>query len=262
MTLTCRSVGSTAQVSVCSGSSGDTVPPGRRKVRNAVSVYRLMHDIPADTSINVRITSSIPMGIGMGSSTADIVATLRALDQAYGNSTCLEDLVGMVLKVEDACDSTMLDHRVRLFAQRDGIVAKDFGKRLPPFYVLGFNLMPEESFETDETPPAEYTEAEVEQFDTLLASLRSAIDLGDCRRIAEIATASAMINQGKFPKRHFEQLLKVGRTMKAAGICVSHSGTIAGLIFPIDALPPDAVLETGSKNVEGWGCANLGLYRM
>lgn len=262
VTLFCRSVGTTVTAAITLGSGRDTVPLGRLKVQKAVDTYRHAHGLPADHDVTLQIKSSIPAGIGMGSSTADIVATFRAMDQAYGNQTDVEDLLAMVLRVEAACDSTMLDHRARLFAQRDGRVVEDFGCRLPPFYVLGFNLMPEEIFRTDETSPAEYTDAEIADFDDLLFQLRRSIQLGDCLGIAKIATRSAIINQRKFPKQHFDRLMSVCSSVGASGVCISHSGTVAGLIFPVNRLPPNATLAGVSTTVESWGGICLGLYRM
>ncbi|MFC3530553.1 hypothetical protein ACFOMH_20550 [Paracoccus mangrovi] len=123
----------------------------------------------------------------MGSSTADIVATIRALDHACGHLTGIDDLVALVLSVEDACDSTMLDHNARLFAQRDGEVREEFGLPLPSFYVLGVNMMPGEVFVTDDMPPASYSATEIHQFDELLRRLRLAVRDGDVRSLAAIA---------------------------------------------------------------------------
>ncbi|PIL21574.1 hypothetical protein P775_03645 [Puniceibacterium antarcticum] len=232
------------------------------KVKKAVQVYRSLHLVPEDLDFIIDIESNIPSGIGMGSSTADIVATLRAMDQAYGQHTELEDLVGLVLQVEKACDSTMLDHRVRLFAQRDGKVLENFGCRLPPLYVLGFNMMPGEVFKTDDMPPANYSREELARFDQLLSMLRIAVHAGDCRKIAEIATESALINERKYPKRNFGYLMDIRTALNAAGVCVSHSGTIAGLIFPINELPCPATLTEVSSEVRSWGGEYLGLYRM
>lgn len=221
-----------------------------------------MHRAPRDQDYRIDIVSSIPAGIGMGSSTADIVATVRALDQACGQHTTMNDLVALVLKVEDACDSTMLDHNVRLFAQRDGEIREEFGVRLPSFYVLGVNMMPGEVFVTDEMPPADYTPAEVLRFDVLLARLRCAIHEGDVRSVAAIATESALINEGKYPKRNFDRILKLRKTMKASGICISHSGTVAGLIFPLEDLPLQSALDEASAEVAAWGSSYLGVYRI
>lgn len=262
VTLSCRSVGSTARATIVPGNGNNLVPRGLRKVARAAEVYRDLHRVPRDQDFRIDIVSSIPAGIGMGSSTADIVATVRALDQACGQHTGMNDLVALVLKVENACDSTMLDHNVRLFAQRDGEIREEFGVRLPSFYVLGVNMMPDEVFVTDEMPPADYSPDEVRVFDSLLMRLRCAIQQGDVRSVAAIATESALINEGKYPKRNFDRMMTLKEALSASGICISHSGTIAGLIFPLDALPLQSALDEASSEVASWGSSYLGLYRI
>ncbi|WP_412073940.1 hypothetical protein [Tritonibacter mobilis] len=262
VTLSCRSVGSTARAIIFPGDGSVEAPRGLSKVARAAHKYRSLHHVPSDQNFWIDIVSSIPSGIGMGSSTADIVATVRALDQACGNFTDMETLVALVLSVEDACDSTMLDHNVRLFAQRDGKVREEFGVKLPPFYILGVNMMPGEVFITDDMPPAEYTAAEIHHFDELLQRLRLAVQDGDVSSLAAIATESAMINERKYPKANIDQLLGLGETLGASGVCVSHSGTIAGLIFSLDALPLQAALNEASSEIASWGSSYLGLYRI
>ncbi len=262
MTLSCRSVGSTARATILSGDGGITAPRGLSKVARAARTYRKLHHVPRDHDFRIDIVSTIPPGIGMGSSTADIVATIRALDHACGHLTGIDDLVALVLSVEDACDSTMLDHNARLFAQRDGEVREEFGLPLPSFYVLGVNMMPGEVFVTDDMPPASYSATEIHQFDELLRRLRLAVRDGDVRSLAAIATESAMINEGKYPKRNFKHLMALRKTLNASGICISHSGTIAGLIFPLDDLPLQSALNAAFLEITSWGSGYLGLYRI
>ncbi|RAK13839.1 threonine kinase [Salipiger aestuarii] len=262
VTLSCRSVGSTARAIIVPGDGDIEAPRGLSKVARAAQTYRNLHHVPRDQDFRIDIISSIPSGIGMGSSTADIVATVRALDQACGHLTGIDDLVALVLSVEEACDSTMLDHNVRLFAQRDGKVREEFGVRLPPFYVLGVNMMPGEVFVTDDMPPAEYSAAEIGHFDELLQRLRLAVRDGDVRSLAAIATESAMINERKYPKSNIEHLLVLRKTLSASGICISHSGTVTGLIFPLDALPLQSSLNEASSEITSWGSRYLGLYRI
>jgi uncharacterized protein involved in propanediol utilization len=262
VTLSCRCVGSTARAMIVPGDGDIAVPNGLSKVARTAQAYRNLHHVPRDQNFRIDIFSSIPPGIGMGSSTADIVSTVRALDQACGHLTGMDDLVALVLSVENACDSTMLDHNVRLFAQRDGKVREEFGVRLPSFYVLGVNMMPGEIFVTDDRPPADYSPAEIRHFDELLGRLRLAVHDGDVRSVAAIATESALINELKYPKRNLDHLLTLRKGLNASGICISHSGTIAGLIFPLDALPLQSALDAASSEITSWGSGYLGLYRI
>ncbi|MFC3530528.1 hypothetical protein ACFOMH_20415, partial [Paracoccus mangrovi] len=81
-------------------------------------------------------------------------------------------------------------------------------------------------------------------------------------RTLSIATESAMINEGKYPKRNFKHLMALRKTLNASGICISHSGTIAGLIFPLDDLPLQSALNAAFLEITSWGSGYLGLYRI
>ena len=237
VTLPCRSIGSLAWVRVNDGDGKSLTPSGKSKVRRVVEAFRRFYNISRNVDIEVRIESTIPSGIGMGSSTADIVATLRALDQAFGVTTTGNQIIKLTLSAEAACDSTMYCRNVKLFAQREGLLVEDFARPFMPLAILGFNLMPGDVFLTDESPPAEYDERNIAHFDILRNQLRTALRAGSAERVASVATASALINQQFYPKRNLEYLLDLRRKLGALGICISHSGTIAGLLFSMETVP-------------------------
>nr|AAK01342.1 monophosphate kinase [Hyphomicrobium chloromethanicum] len=66
------------------------------------------------------IGSNCPIGWGLGSSTADVVATLRAVADAYGTAFDPTELARLPF-FRAASDSIMFDDSAVLFAQRDGV---------------------------------------------------------------------------------------------------------------------------------------------
>lgn len=193
------------------------------------------HPAPAKGG-QIQIFSNVPQGIGMGSSTSDVTATIRAVADYHGVSLSREEVGRLAVLAECASDSIMIDDRVVLFAQRDGIVLETFGFRLPPMVVVGCNAEPGEQVDTLRMQPAEYNEDEVAAFKALRAGLRRAIATEDARLLARVTTASARINQRFLPKPCLDDLLEIGRRHNGCGIQVAHSGTVAGLVF--DATEP------------------------
>lgn len=107
--LPCRGVGTTFEVIVHAGSGRMAVPNEKSKLRKAIQAYCSEHTECKYLDITVEVTSAVPAGIGMGSSTSDIVSCFRALNKAFGRQTNEDSLLRSVMKAENACDSTMLE---------------------------------------------------------------------------------------------------------------------------------------------------------
>ncbi|MFL6131137.1 MAG: hypothetical protein ACJ73E_19010, partial [Mycobacteriales bacterium] len=196
------------------------------------------HPAPAKGG-QVEIISDVPRGIGMGSSTADVTATIRAVADYHGVVLSREEVGQLAVLAECAADSIMIDDRVVLFGHRDGVVLETLGHRLPPLLVVGCDTQPGIRVDTLGLPPAEYDDREVAAFGVLRSALRRAVAVGDAALLAKVSTASARINQRFLPKPGLEDLLELGLRHGGCGIQVAHSGTVAGLVF--DARRPDAL---------------------
>jgi len=205
-------------------------PPGLTKSRRA-AIYALRefagHPSPAKGG-RVEITSNVPRGIGMGSSTSDVTATIKAVADYHGVSLSVEEIGRLAVLAEIASDSVMIDDRVVLFAHRDGLVLETFGHRLPPMVVVGCDTAPGQVVETLGLPPADYSDKEAGEFQVLRGALRRAIALEDVALLGKVATASARINQRYLPKPGLEALIELGLRHGAVGLQIAHSGTGPG----------------------------------
>jgi uncharacterized protein involved in propanediol utilization len=179
----------------------------------------------------IEITSDIPRGIGMGSSTSDVTATIRAVADYHGVSLPRETIGRIAVHAECASDSIMIDDRVVLFAHRDGEILETLGHQLPPLVIVGCNTQPGIQVNTLQFRPARYHEDEIASFQVLRAALRRAIATDDLPLLGRVATASARINQRFLPKPPLDALLDLCRRLGGHGIQIAHSGTVAGLIF-------------------------------
>jgi uncharacterized protein involved in propanediol utilization len=228
-------------------------PPGLTKSRRA-AIYVLRefsaHPSPAKGG-RVEVTSNVPRGIGMGSSTSDVTATIKAVADYHGVSLSVEEIGRLAVLAEIASDSVMIDDRVVLFAHRDGLVLETFGHRLPPMVVVGCDTAPGQVVETLGLPPADYTDKEAGEFQVLRGALRRAIALEDVALLGKVATASARINQRYLPKPGLEALIELGLRHGAVGLQIAHSGTVAGLIF--DPRRPRAGIDGCVLRIEQLG---------
>lgn len=178
------------------------------------------------------INSNIPMGHGLGSSSADVVAAIRSVANAFGMTLSPETIAGLAVRAEMASDALMFEDYPVLFAHREGAVLETFGAPLPEMDVLsirdGANSA---AVDTLALAAPCYSARDVEEFRVLLGVLRCAILDGDAERVGAVASASAHINQRFLNKPNLEQVESVGMHHGALGIQVAHSGTVMGLLF-------------------------------
>lgn len=216
------------------GDTSDTVTVGGgagfTKVQRAVELtFRALVDAPAGG--HVEITSNVPRGLGLGSSTSDVTATIRAVADCLGTTLPDEEVARLAVLAEKACDSIMIEDRVVLFAHRKGTVIETLGPQLPAMIVVGCDTDPGGTVDTLDHLPARYNDREISAFEVLRAALRRAIVAQDVPLVGWVATASAHINQRFLPKPALPFLLAVCREEGGCGVQVAHSGTVAGVIF-------------------------------
>jgi uncharacterized protein involved in propanediol utilization len=208
----------------------------------------------------IEIISDVPTKIGMGSSTSDVTAAIRAIADYHGVSLPKEEVGRLAVLAEGASDSTMIDDRVVLFAQRDGLVLETFGYRLPAMVVVGCDTEPGAGVDTLRLKPAEYNDQEIGAFQVLRAALRRAIATDDVALLGRVATASARINERFLPKPNFVLLLDLGLRNGACGIQVAHSGTVAGLILDPRRPGIDEAIERCVSGIEELGLAMITVF--
>jgi len=185
----------------------------------------------------VRLTTNIPAGKGCGSSTTDILATMRALLSFTGVHLDEEDLARLVVDVEEASDGSMLS-RPALFRHREGIVEEYMPDAFPPMRVVVVDAQPFAAIDTIGLPRPRYSHDQLSYFADLVAELRCAFRARNPFRLGAVATASARVSQEYLPKPHFDTFVNLVRRVGGYGVSVSHSGTVMAALLPV--LGPDS----------------------
>ena len=180
------------------------------------------------------ITSDIPEGKGLASSSADLVATARAVSDAYKVSIACWELEECLRQIEPT-DGVMYPGVV-CYLHRDVRLMEHFGT-LPRFLILAIDEGGEIDTVEFNRIPAQYSMEHCQEYLSLLCRLRTAIAVGDCSEIGKVATRSAILNERRNPKRHLQEVIDIAAAASACGTAVSHSGTYLGVL--IDADDPD-----------------------
>ncbi|MFI5801329.1 kinase [Streptomyces sp. NPDC051561] len=182
------------------------------------------------------IASDVPLCRGFGSSTSDVLATIRAVQDAFRTPLPPDETAMLAVRAETASDSLMYDQSAVLFAHREGVLIEDFGSALPPARVLGFGTARGGAGGVDTLGyrPARYTGPELETFGELRHMLRIAVADKDVALMGAVATRSTEINQRHLPIPQWDEVTAILRATGATGLQTAHSGDIAGFLFDRD----------------------------
>jgi L-threonine kinase len=183
----------------------------------------------SDIGAQLVISSPIPRSKGLGSSSADVVATIAATALALDRPLSPDTIARIALSVEPS-DGVMfpgialLDHREGKIREMLGpappmeIVALDFGGTVD---TLEFNA-------TDRRPLWKSIQAEV---DEALRLIKSGIQEQDPKLVGAGATISARASQAVLPKSDLTSVLDFAEKVGAVGVNVAHSGTVMGVLL-------------------------------
>lgn len=221
---------STARFTVDPTSTTVTVRPVHK--RKSLALARaLLARCGTDTGGALTIESDIPEGKGLASSSADLVATSRAICAAFGTAVpaaTLEDL----LRAIEPSDGVMYAgivafyHRKVRLRERLGylpgltIVGIDEGGAVP---TVAFNRVPKP-----------FDAADKREYGRLLDLLARATRARDLATVGEVATRSTVMNQKLRPKRTLGEIRRICREAGGLGVVSAHSGTVLGVLLDDD----------------------------
>ncbi|WP_267241986.1 GHMP kinase [Streptomyces sp. PR69] len=189
----------------------------------------------------LRLDGDIPVGLGMGSSSSDVIAAVRAVAAAHGMSLTPQAIARLAVRAEQASDPLMLDGGPLLFAQREGRVLEVFGSALPPAVVVGCTLGGGRPVDTLALPRHTCGEADLDAYEELRTALRRAVADRDARLLGRVSTESARLGQRRLPQEEFRTLEEIAARVGACGVQIAHSGSVAGLLFDPAAEPADGL---------------------
>ncbi|WP_412538015.1 hypothetical protein R8Z50_19355 [Longispora sp. K20-0274] len=214
-------------------------PPDRAKARAAAALTLAACAPHGPGGGRLVLRGAVPVGLGMGSSSSDVIATIRAVAASCGRVLPAGTVARLAVRAEGASDPLMLAGGPVLFAQREGRVLEALGARLPPALVVGCLTGGGEPVDTLALPDVGCGAADLAEYARLRADLRHAVTAVDAGLLGRVATASARLNQRVLPRPELAVLLRIAARLDALGVQVAHSGSVAGLLF--DPTRPDLV---------------------
>jgi len=242
VSLPCRHLKSRAKFWL-HGEAGVSVTPGHCEKSKRAAELVLQTFGGGRTGGHLVIVSNIPIGRGMGSSTADVLASILAVFDSLHSHVTPDILMQIAVSAETACDSTLFTQVAVLFAQREGKVVEAFKKPLPLLDLISVDAAAGLTIDTLTFEPARYTSFEIELFRPLRSALRKAIEDSDHDLLGRVASASTCINERFLEKPRLNEIKAIGTRHGSVGTQVAHSGTVVGLMY-------DPANEKSAENIE------------
>jgi L-threonine kinase len=203
--------------------------PGRLEMKSARAKRMAARSLGRPSAESIQVTSSIPRGKGMGSSTADITSVMALMAASSGRRFSPEELTRMAARIEPS-DSTAFPG-LTLIDRNTGRVLQYLG-RAPSFDLLVFDeggtvntvgLSGRMDIRRVRQKKAHLTQR-------ALSLLVEGIRRKDVSLMGKASVLSAKINQSILYKPHFEILLSACERGMAKGVVTAHSGTVMGLM--------------------------------
>ena len=177
------------------------------------------------------ITTTLPEGKGLASSSADLVATARAVGEAMGVRLLEEEIEAFLRDIEPT-DGVMYPGIVA-FYHREVRLREHLG-HLPPLTVVGHDcggMVDTVAFNRSKKPRSD---GDKREYQHLLDQIATAVRAGDLPTVGAVATRSAEMNSTQSPRRHYGDLLRLCRDVGGLGLVLAHSGTNLGILLAGD----------------------------
>ncbi|MET9255195.1 kinase [Streptomyces sp. NPDC003717] len=208
------------------GSGVRVVPAHKSKARRMATAVLETFGAPPDGDLV--LDGDLPEGKGFASSSADLVATARAVANALSvplPEPLLERLLARIEPTDGVLHPGVVafDHRAVRLRSRLG--------SLPEAVIVGVD----EGGEIDTVafnralPP--FGRGRRQEYAALLERMADAVARRDLRAVGALATRSALLNQDRCPKRALEAVLRIALDVGAVGVTAAHSGTMLGIVL-------------------------------
>lgn len=207
-----------AQIAV----SYQSYPKSYKLLRNVLS------DLGSHNDCLIEVASDVPVGKGLSSSTADMVAAIRGLAQA-ASVAFREDYIGRVITEIEPNDGLQYQGTSAYHHTTGQLIERlDW---VPPFRILGVDfggIVDTVSFNQQKY---EFSSAQMARYQDLLQEMLDALRSQDNCAVAAIASESTRMWQAFRPRNEMEAMFELQASTGGLGVVNAHSGTFLGLLY-------------------------------
>lgn len=190
-------------------------------------------------NFDIEISSQIPYGKGLASSTADLCAVYYCLLKLFNREFNQEELIEQSIKIEPT--DSIIFKEMTLFDYKKGLFKQPMGK------YLKYNILAFEGNKVVDT--VEFNNKSVtplSDVDDLLPILAEAIKEKNLKKLAYVSTESIVRNQDRLYYDFLQEVIDIKDKTHGLGIMGAHSGSVLGIIYEdLDSL--NYAMKLGNK---------------
>lgn len=220
-----------------------TVRPKQKQKSRELALMILEH---YDLQIGgeLRIESNLPIGKGFASSSADMVATVRSIENCFGIQVPLSLLQKMMSQLETS-DGVMYSGVVSFYNKKVELIEQF--SLLPPITIVGVDDGGEKDTLSFYKNPIIYSDDIKRRYSRMLEEMTQALRNLDLTSIGRISLESAMLNQRSNPLKVLDNVISVFHDVNALGVIKAHTGTYSGILLSPDDPDYDYKLQKTIK---------------
>jgi len=208
-------------------------------------VRNIMGDLGRHDDYLIQVESTIPIGKGLSSSTADMVASVKALSHALRLAIKPEYISRMITEIEP--NDGLHFAGTSSYHHTTGELIANY-PYIPPFSILGVDcggLVDTVKFNQREIV---WTAEDMNAYEVLLKKLDMALLAQNVQEISDIATESTERWQKILPKTEYKAALNFMRNSGGIGLLNAHSGTYLGILYErLDSKEMENILQAARK---------------
>ncbi len=201
----------------------------KEKVKSLSVIKKFLNYNKLPNTGLIKINSHVPEGKGLASSTADLIACIRAVSDYY-QLDCSEKNIEYFLAETEPSDGIIYNCCVSYYHQD-----VQLRRQLAPCSKLAIIAIDEGgSVNTIDQHNSlcniAFNSTERTEYSFLLNQLEQAILNHDYNLIGKISTRSAILNQKVLKNKYLDAMIQVNKKHNGLGIIIAHSGTYIGIL--------------------------------
>lgn len=216
--------------------------------------YKLLRNVLSDLGSHndclIEIDSDVPVGKGLSSSTADMVAAIRGLAQA-ASVAFREDYIGRVITEIEPNDGLQY-HGTSAYHHTTGQLI-DRVDWVPPFRILGVDFGGIVDTVAFNQQKISFNAEQMARYHELLHAMLAALREHDSRTVASIASESTRLWQVYRPRAEMDRMFELQAATDGLGVVNTHSGTYLGLLYDPGRSDWDEIYQRVAASFPGKG---------
>ena len=178
---------------------------------------------------NIKVINKIPVCRGLGSSTASLVSVASLFQKISKIKISKYQILKLCAFIEPT--DPILIKNICLFSTKEGLIKKKFAFKLPKLIIYGVDTdIKGRGINTVKMKDIKYTKSELIFFENSLKKLLQ-LKKYDQKVLRNICLKSLKINQKYFPKKKFNEIIKLEKYLTNDFIVGAHSGTMIGFAY-------------------------------